>query len=202
MTVVAIAAGTYHSLALCSDGSVVAWGDNSYGQLGSNTTTDSLVPVAVNTAAGVSALAGKTVVAIAAGAYHSLALCSDGSVVAWGFNSDGELGDNSTTPRLAPVAVNTTSGVSVLSGRTVVGIQAGESHSVALCTDGTVAGWGWNGSGQLGDGTTTLRKVPVSVSTVALAAGDRFTMSASGSNASHTVALVAPAPPPGSHHHN
>ena len=58
-----------------------------------------LVPVAVNTASGVSALYGKTVVAIAAGAYHSLALCSDGTVAAWGYNGYGQLGDNTTTNR-------------------------------------------------------------------------------------------------------
>ena len=57
------------------------------------------MPVAVNTASGVSALFGKTVVAVAAGDSHSLALCSDGTVAAWGYNTYGQLGDNATTNR-------------------------------------------------------------------------------------------------------
>ena len=61
---------------------------NQYGQLGDTTTTDRYLPVAVNTNSGV-ALFGKTVVAVAAGHSHSLALCSDGTVAAWGNNSDG-----------------------------------------------------------------------------------------------------------------
>ena len=88
-----------------------AWGFNSYGQLGDNTTTSRPVPVVVNTAAGVSALFGKTAVAIAAGAEYSLALCADGTVAAWGYNYGGQLGDNTTMNRFVPVAVNAASGL-------------------------------------------------------------------------------------------
>ena len=192
-TVVAVAAGAYHSLALCSDGTVVSWGDNTHGQLGINNTTNSLVPVPVNTTSGVSALSGKTVTAIAAGADHSMALCSDGAIVAWGRNFEGQLGDNTTTQRPVPVFVNTT-GMSALSTRTVAAISAGRNHSVALCTDGTVAGWGWNGSGQLGDDTTMQRGVPTSVGTASLAAGEHFTKLACGSSADHTASLAANLP--------
>jgi Regulator of chromosome condensation (RCC1) repeat len=104
-TVVAVAAGSSHSLALCSDGTLSAWGYNSNGQLGDGTTTQRSVPTAVTTAG--TPLAGKTVVAIAAGLYHCLALCSDGTVVSWGYNADGELGDGSSTFRLMAVAVTT-----------------------------------------------------------------------------------------------
>jgi alpha-tubulin suppressor-like RCC1 family protein/phosphodiesterase/alkaline phosphatase D-like protein len=165
-TVVAIAAGYYTSFALCSDGTLAAWGLNTYGGLGDSTTTNSSVPVAVNTASGTSALYGKTVVAVSAGSAHSLALCSDGSVAAWGYNFDGELGDNTTTQRTAPVAVNTASGVSALYGRSVVSISTGQYHNVALCADGTLAAWGYNGYGQLGDNSTTQRNAPVLVNTV------------------------------------
>jgi alpha-tubulin suppressor-like RCC1 family protein len=79
----------------------------------------------VNTAPGVSALDGKTVVATAAGYYHSLALCSDGTVAAWGHNGCGQLGDNTTANRRIPVLVNTASGVWALAGKTVVAIAAG-----------------------------------------------------------------------------
>ncbi len=164
-TVVALSSGYWHSLALCSDGTVAAWGTNYLGQLGDNSTTSSVVPVLVNAANGVSALHGKTVVAVAAGGYHSLALCSDGTVTAWGGNSDGQLGDNTTTGRTVPVAVNTASGLSALYGKTIVAIAAGGNHSLALCSDGLVAAWGLNMNGQLGDNTIASRLVPVSVNT-------------------------------------
>jgi alpha-tubulin suppressor-like RCC1 family protein len=193
-TVVAIAAGGRHTLALCSDGTVVAWGDNSSGQLGDNTITQRNVPVAVITASGVSALYGKTVVAIAAGASHSLALCSDGTVASWGYNTEAELGDNTTTSRRVPVAVNTASGISALYGKTVVAIAGYGAHNLALCSDSTLAAWGGNSAGQIGDNTTTRRMTPVLVNSTPLAAGQRFTHVFSGQETRHTLALVA-APP-------
>lgn len=164
---VAIAAGGYHNLALCSDGTVVAWGRNDFGQLGDNTITSRSLPVAVNTNMGVSALYGKKVLAIAAGVGHSLALCSDGTVAAWGYNYSGQLGDTTTTQRKVPVAVNTNSGVSALFGKHVVAISSGANHNLALCSDGTLASWGGNDSGQLGDNTTTTagRSAAVTVTT-------------------------------------
>jgi alpha-tubulin suppressor-like RCC1 family protein len=166
-TLVAIAAGQNHCLALCSDGTVAAWGYNGNGQLGTNTTTSSIFPVAVNKASGISALFGKTVIGIAAGGNHSIALCSDGTLAAWGGNSSGQLGDGTTTQRKAPVAVSTAAGVSALAGRTVVAVAGGGTHSLALCSDGTVAAWGANANGQLGDTTLTNENVPVAVSTAA-----------------------------------
>jgi alpha-tubulin suppressor-like RCC1 family protein len=192
--VVAIAGGAYHSLALCQDGTIAAWGWNGGGQLGDNTTAQRLAAVAVVTNSGVSTLFGKKVVAITAGDSHSLALCSDGTVAGWGLNGYGQLGDNTTTNRLAPVAVDTNPESSALFGKTVVAITAGESHSLALCSDGTVAAWGGNEYGQLGDGTTTNRSAPVGVNTTALVAGQRFSRLTSGSSAYHTLALVT-APP-------
>jgi len=124
--VVAVAAGFAHSLALCSDGTLAAWGDNSYGQLGTGNNPPSLVPVAVNRA-GV--LAGKTINGIAAGSDHCLALTSDGKVVAWGWNGEGELGNNSTTDSNVTVAVVSTG---VLLGKTVTAVSAGQDHSLVL----------------------------------------------------------------------
>ena len=193
--VVAIAAGGAYSLALCGDGTVAAWGENGWGQLGDGDLIDPhRMPVMVNAASNVSALYGKTVVAIAAGYAHSLALCSDGTVAAWGENNYGQLGDNTQTPRNVPVAVNTNSGLSALYGKTVVAIAAGYTHSLALCSDGTAAAWGANYYGMLGDNTETARVVPVAVNSNSLAASQRFTRLFSGSMAQHTLALVA-APP-------
>ena len=113
---VAVAAGNAHNLALCADGTAVAWRDNTFGQLGNNSTTQYNAPVVVNTN-GV--LAGKMVVAVAAGFAHSLALCSDGTLAAWGDNSYGQLGTGNNPPSLVPVAVNR---AGVLAGKTIIGI--------------------------------------------------------------------------------
>jgi alpha-tubulin suppressor-like RCC1 family protein/phosphodiesterase/alkaline phosphatase D-like protein len=179
--VIALAAGYGHSLALCSDGTIAAWGINSHGQLGNDRTNHSQVPVLVNTSG---ALAGKRVTAIAAGQYHSLALCSDGTVAAWGNNENGRLGDNSSTHRLAPVVVDASG---VLSGRTVVGISAGFSHSMVLCSDGTAACWGSNNNGRLGDGSSTDRLVPVAVNASGVLSGKTIVAVQAGKH--HSMAL-------------
>ncbi|MCL6560248.1 MAG: hypothetical protein K6U74_15935, partial [Firmicutes bacterium] len=146
--VVGIAAGNYHSLALKRDGTVWAWGQNNEGQLGDGTKYNNRYePVQV---AGLS-----DVVAIAGGGGHSLALKNDGTVWAWGWNQDGQLGDGTTTSTTTPVQV---AGLS-----NVVVIAAGERHSLALRGDGTVWAWGYNGYGQLGDGTTDNRLTPAQV---------------------------------------
>ncbi|WP_395737657.1 cadherin-like beta sandwich domain-containing protein [Prosthecobacter sp.] len=164
-TTVAVAAGAFHSLALCGDGTLAAWGDDTYGQLGDNSTTQSNVPVAVNQTG---ALAGKTVVAVAAGQLHSLVLCSDGTMAAWGNNSLGQLGNNSSTDSPVPVAV---SAAGALAGKTVVAIAAGSAHNLALCSDGSVVAWGYNGEGELGNNSTTTSLVPVAVSAAGVLVG-------------------------------
>ncbi len=184
-SVVSFAAGGSHNIALCSDGTVVTWGNNGNGQLGNNSTTQSTVPVAVNTS-GV--LAGKTVIGVAAGNTHSLALCSDGTMAAWGSNNYGQLGNTTTTDSSLPVGVSTGG---VLAGKTVVRLMAGAAHSMVLCSDGTMAAWGNNAHGQLGDNSTTQSSIPVAVSTSTLAAGENFVLSATGQAALHNLSLVA-----------
>jgi alpha-tubulin suppressor-like RCC1 family protein len=190
--VVAISAGLSHNLALCDDGMVVAWGHNQFGHLGNNSTTQSNVPVVVNAVAGTSALAGKTVVSVAAGVDHNLALCSDGSLATWGYGIVGQLGTISPSTSTVPVAVNITAGNAVLAGKTVVSIAAGHSHNLALCSDGTVAAWGGNYSGPVGDGGTSDRPVPVAVSVRAgFSALNGKTVSAISAGVFHSMALCS-----------
>ena len=187
-TVVSIASGGHHCLALCSDGTVVAWGDDIFGQLGNNSTTNSAVPVAVDTS-GV--LAGKTVVAIAAGSQHSMALCSDGTIAVWGHNPYGQFGNGTTVDSLVPVAVDRTG---VLAGKTVIALAGGADHTVALCSDGSAATWGLNTDGQLGSGyTVTQSTVPVAVGST-LGIAPHFTAIFDGQSANHVLALSVPAP--------
>jgi len=148
-----VAAGWAHSLAVRSDGTVWAWGDNWYGQLGDGTTTRRTTPVQVTGLSGVVAVAGG---GGADAGSHSMALTSDGTVWAWGANDCGQLGDGTTVDRTTPVEVSGLSGV--------VAVAAGFAHSLAVKSDGTVWAWGGNWYRQLGDGTTTGRTTPVQVS--------------------------------------
>jgi hypothetical protein len=156
---------------------MLAWGDNSLGQLGDGTSSDSDVPVAVSVSTGVKQ--------ISAGYFHSLALLSNGTVVAWGENDLGQLGDGTTTTSDVPVAVSGLSGVTA--------VAAGGDHSLALLSNGTVMAWGYNQYGQLGDGTATgpemcgsqaCSRVPVAVSgltgVTAIAAGSGHSLALLG----------------------
>ncbi len=162
--VIAVAAGYAHSIALKSDGTVWAWGNNKSKQLGNGNTTGSSSPVQVE---GLS-----SIIAIVAGDYHSLAVKSDGTVWGWGFNMLGQLGDVTTVISSPPVQAKGLTGVLAVSG--------GNSHSLALEADGTVWAWGDNSYGQLGDGTNTNRNTPVQVNglsgVTAISSGQIYSM--------------------------
>ena len=132
---------------------LLAWGYNSYGQLGDGTTTDQHWPESVTT----------NVVAAAAGNQHTLHLKSDGTLWAVGYNSNGQLGNGNTTNQHTPVFVT----------NNVVAVAAGSVHSLFVTANGSLYAMGWNGYGQLGNGTTTDQHTPVFVTNnvVAVAAG-------------------------------
>ncbi|MDI1452128.1 MopE-related protein [Polyangium sp. 6x1] len=164
-----VAAGANHTLFLSSDGTVWAWGQNSYGQLGngSSSTTPQATPM--------QATGLPTIKAIAAGAYHSLALDTAGKVWAWGQNSYGQLGNGSitTTPQGTPVQIG---GLP-----TITAIAAGLAHSLALDTNGVIWVWGNNSYGQLGTGSSgnnqpTPASVTLADGAVALVAGWHHSM--------------------------
>ena len=177
----AIALAALPAASAAPGGRVIAWGSNDNGQLGNNSTNRSALPVAVS---ATGPLAGKTVAAVSAGSAHTVALCTDGTVAAWGSNWAGQLGNNSLADSSVPVAVD---GTGALAGKTVAAISAGSAHTVALCTDGTVVAWGNNDNGQLGDGTTTNRPVPVAVDATGALAGK--TVAAISAGYLHTMAL-------------
>ncbi len=186
--VTAVAAGGDHSLALLSSGAMRAWGKNNDGQLGDGTTTGRKRPVAVQgTTDGVS----STVVAISSGNLFSDAQLADGALLAWGNNAYGQLGDGTTTNSALPVVVQgLTDGVS----STVVAFSAGGSeptngHQLALLSDGTALAWGDNAAGQLGNGTTINRSVPVIVQGTTDGTSSQVVAVAAGG--AHSMALLA-----------
>jgi alpha-tubulin suppressor-like RCC1 family protein len=157
-----ISAGYTHSCTIRA-GKAYCWGANTYGQLGNNSTVSSSVPVPVYTGG---ALSGVTLVQVVAGNGYTCALDSDGVAFCWGYNADGELGNNSTANSSVPVAVNT---AGVLSGQTLTELTAGQYAACALSSAGVAYCWGRGTSGQLGNNTTVSSSVPVAVSASGLA---------------------------------
>ncbi len=146
--VTAIAAGGAHAMALLSNGTVETWGSNMFGELGNRTTGaghetgGSDVPIPVPGLSGV--------VAIAAGGADDAALLADGTVLAWGENKLGQIGDGTRVEKDVPTPVRGVSGARAIA---VGGMPTLGGHMLALLNDGTVLAWGANGSGQLGNGT-------------------------------------------------
>ena len=184
-TIMQVAAGATHSLALATDGTIYAWGKNEYGQLGNDSTINSPVPVAVKTTG--TPMDGKKIIQIHAGYEHSLALASDGTVYAWGRNNFGQLGKNDATDAHIPAAVQTLG--TPMAGKVIVQLAAGNSQSMALASDGTVYTWGWNQHGQLGNGTTMNSRIPVAVVTAGTPlAGKTISQIAAGN--AHALAMT------------
>ena len=182
-TIKQISAGSSHTCAIASDDKAYCWGYNSEGNLGNNSTANSRVPVAVNTS-GV--LAGKTIKQISAGSSHTCAIASDDKAYCWGYNSEGNLGNNSTANSRVPVAVNTSG---VLAGKTIKQISAGSSHTCAIASDDKAYCWGYNSEGNLGNNSTANSRVPVAVNTSGVLAGKTIKQISAGS--SHTCAIAS-----------
>ncbi|WP_432949199.1 RCC1-like domain-containing protein [Kribbella sp. CA-253562] len=143
----AISADGGSELALTDRGTVLGWGNNEYGQLGTSAPAVAKLPVLI-TGRNKAPLTG--VRAIAIGGQHSVALLGDGRVVTWGRNDVQQLGDGTNVNRSAPAEVLVAPG-KPLTGATEV--SSAEKHTLALLKDGSVVGWGLNNGGQLGNGT-------------------------------------------------
>lgn len=144
-----VAAGVNHSLAVLIDGTVKAWGYDGNGELGDGSAGGHrTVPGIVNGLSNISQVDTT--------AQGSIALAADGTVSTWGGNSSGELG-NGTSGGNRPTAGE------VPDLADIAEVAGGSGHILALDSDGTVYGWGANGNGQIGDGSTTTRTAPVVV---------------------------------------
>ncbi len=177
--VVKISQGTYNGAALCSDGTLATWGSNSLGQLGINSRFDNSLPVAVDRSG---ALSGKTIIDVAVNLSHTLILCSDGKVYACGWRY--LLGNGGgASDALVPVPVST---AGVLAGKTVTAVAAGRSHSLVLCSDGTLATWGNDEAAQPGkSGPYTF--LPTAVPKTGVLAGKTPVGITCGADSSHVL---------------
>jgi alpha-tubulin suppressor-like RCC1 family protein len=148
-----IACGGWHSLGICNDSTVKAFGENATGQIGNGNTTDQSTPITVAGLSGIKAVSagGDQLEA------HSMALKSNGTVWCWGSNLYGALGNASATGTFV------TAPVQALILTNAISISAGGWHSLALKNDGTVWCWGWNADGQIGDGTIIDKTIPTQV---------------------------------------
>jgi alpha-tubulin suppressor-like RCC1 family protein len=141
-----VSAGYSHSAAVRADGTLWAWGDNRYSQLGDGTTTQQNAPVQVAT--------GANWQTVSAGQFYTTALRQDNSYWAWGYHSNGQLG-NGRGPQLIPYELTTPD--------TWRGINAGAFHTLAIGPNSTLWSWGSNTAGQLGNGTTTDQRQPTQI---------------------------------------
>lgn len=168
---VAVAAGGGHICVLLGDSTVQCWGQNTNGELGNGTTTDSDAPVRV---------VGITqAVALAAGQDHTCAVLKDGTAQCWGSNYTGQLGNGSPTGWVGSGPAYSNIPVVVSGVTNAISSSGGEHHNCAVLKDGTVRCWGLNVDGDLGNGTTADSNVPVTVSGITnantVAAGTEFT---------------------------
>jgi len=133
-------AGATHTLAIKGDGTLWAWGANSFGQLGNGSSVASKVPAQVGTDTNWASVSG--------GNNFSAAIKTNGTLWIWGYNADGQIGDGTTTNKPVPKQVGTATNWA--------SVTTGEGHVVAIKTDGSLWAWGFNAYGQIGDGTITI----------------------------------------------
>ena len=137
--VIAVSAGSEHSLALAADGAVWSWGCGRFGSPGHGDLQEQPLPKKVE------AFAEQRVVAVSAGYFHSLALTAEGAVWSWGSGGVGQLGHGDMQNQLLPKKVEAAT-------QRVIAVSAGGCHSTALTADGAVLTWGKGESGCLGHG--------------------------------------------------
>ena len=157
--IVSLTLGNYSSYALSSEGEVFSWGYNSYGQLGNSTTDSSTTPISISSYFSLNT--EEKVVNLATFGYHVVALTSQNRLFLWGYNSSGQLGNDSFDNQLSPTNM---SNFELLENEEITSITVGELHTAFLTSNGRVFIWGENYHGQIGDNSTIIRLSPVDIS--------------------------------------
>jgi alpha-tubulin suppressor-like RCC1 family protein len=143
-----VSSGSNHTHAIKTDGTLWAWGRNSfYGILGDGTTVDKSSPVQIGSLTDWALLSKNW------GSLHSAAIKTDGTLWTWGYNVQGQLGDGTTVNKSSPVQIGSLTDWA--------NVSVGAYTCWAIKTDGTLWAWGNGGNGILGDGTTVNKSSPV-----------------------------------------
>ena len=158
-TVIDVIAGGHHTFATTSEGRLFVWGSNWEGVFGNGTTTHSNVPLDVTSSLGLAP--GETVLTIATKGWHVYILTSENRLLSFGKNDLGQIGDGTSENRLSPVEITDRFGLAP--GDMIVLVRAGYENGMALTSSGRLFSWGWNGYGQIGDGTDTNRHLPTEI---------------------------------------
>jgi alpha-tubulin suppressor-like RCC1 family protein len=179
VNITSVVGGYFHSVARKSDGTLWAWGGNGVGQLGLGDTDSREAPDQIGSDSDWST--------IAVGISHTIALKTSSTLWAWGFNNCGQLGDGTQMNRWTPLQIGSDSDWLAIAGGGCTSTDK-EGYTIALKTNpaggGTLWAWGYNGYGQLGDGTYQTRTTPRQIGTesdwILVAAG-----------ATHTIGIKA-----------
>ena len=183
-TITQVEAGTFHTIILTSMGRVLTTGYQSEGQLGDGvlTSTYRTTPTDITPRFNLNATINERIVQVVAGSYHSGAISSTGRVFTWGRNTEGQGGNgNNTTNQNVPQEITPSFGL--VGGDTIVSLQLGFAHSVALSSTGRVFTMGASSQGQLGNGTTTQTSSPIEITNqFTLNTGETVTSVYAGNN--------------------
>jgi alpha-tubulin suppressor-like RCC1 family protein len=170
-----VSAGTIHSLAVKTNGTLWSWGNGQFGQLGNgvfNSATPNVTQVGTAT----------DWLRVSAGNRFSLAIKNTGTLWSWGWNFTGQLGNNTVVDLNLPAQVGTANDWFL--------IDAGDQHALAIKTTGTLWAWGNNTFGQLGDGTNTTSLLPIQIGTATnwslISGGTDHSMALDSSNILYT----------------
>ena len=142
-----VACGTTYTAAIKTDGTLWTWGYNGYGNLGDNTAVKKSSPI--QTIAG-----GTNWSQVACGIYNTAAIKTDGTLWTWGYNSSGQLGDNTQVSKYSPAQT-------IAGGTNWKYVSCGDSHIIAIQLNNTLWTWGSNTNGNLGDNTQVAKSSPI-----------------------------------------
>ena len=179
-----IVSGNNHSLVLTSDGRLLSWGNNTYGQLGDGTTNSTTTPNDITPFFNL--VLNETIVDVSSGTDHVVATTSNNRIFCWGRNDQGQLGDNSIVDKYLPTDISHLFNIDTTDA--IAQIESASSHTILRTESGLVYSWGLNNVGQLGNGNTTSQLIPTNITqNFSLTSGEKIIYLDTSST--HTLAI-------------